>query len=76
MGWKNNNNRNQFFLGSTIEINRDKNQNTEKYLGKNLKTELKVENNDSKEIFTIGLKDKPNSHKQGKWRPYWRWTCC
>ncbi|WP_249961558.1 YadA-like family protein [Histophilus somni] len=51
-----------FYLGATIEIKagdvtKKSGATTEKYLGKNLKTEFK--NDSSKATFTIGLKDDP-----------------
>ncbi|WP_249960688.1 YadA-like family protein [Histophilus somni] len=50
-----------FYLGATIEIKAGdvtkSGNTTEKYLGKNLQT--KIENKNSKALFTIGLKDDP-----------------
>ncbi|THA20699.1 adhesin, partial [Histophilus somni] len=51
-----------FYLGATIEIKagdvtKKSGTTTEKYLGKNLQT--KIENKNSKALFTIGLKDDP-----------------
>lgn len=53
-----------FYLGSTIEIKsgditKKNGAITEKYFAKNLKTEFKSENENSKSTFTIGLKEDP-----------------